>query len=55
MATFLTKLAGKFLPVAKIKQANGDFSRFQYDKKDDQLSGIILWCKCVITVCLTYR
>ena len=40
MSSFLTKLAGKFLPVDKIKEANGEFHRIQYDKKEDQLSGM---------------
>ena len=45
MSSFLTKLAGKFLPVDKIKEVNGEFHRIQYDKKEDQLSGICILCK----------
>lgn len=39
MSSFLTKLAGKFLPVDKIKETNGEFHRIQY-KKEDKLSGM---------------
>ena len=45
MISFLTKLAGKFLPVSKIKEANGDFNKIQYDDKDNQLSGTL---HCII-------
>lgn len=37
MVSFLTKLAGKFLPVAAIREAEGDFYTIEYE---DQLHGL---------------
>ena len=49
MNSFLTKLASKFVPVAAIKAANGDFSSLNYREKEDQLQGEELECKCSLT------
>ena len=40
MVYFLTKLAGKFLPVAAIRAAEGDFYTTQYRECEDQLQGL---------------
>ena len=46
MVSFLTKLAGKFLPVATIRAAEGDFYTLKYKDYEDQLEGII---SCIST------
>ena len=40
MVSFLTKLAGKFLPVAAIRAAKGDFYTLKYREYEDQLQGL---------------
>ena len=40
MVSFLTKLAGKFLPVATIRAAEGDFYTIKYRECEDQLQGL---------------
>jgi hypothetical protein len=40
MVSFLTKLAGKFLPVAAIRAAEGDFYTVNYKESEDQLQGL---------------
>ncbi len=37
--SFLVKLAGKFIPVAKIKAADNVFSNLQYKGRENQLQG----------------
>ena len=37
--SYLTKLASKFVPVAVIKAANGDFLSLKYKEKEDQHPG----------------
>lgn len=39
MISFLTKLASKFVPVAAVRIAKGDFFTLNYKDKDDQVSG----------------
>ena len=40
MVSFLPKLASKFVPVSKIKEASEDLSRLQYKCVENQLPGI---------------
>ena len=40
MVSLLTKLAGKFLPVAAIREAEGDFYTIKYREYEDQLQGL---------------
>ena len=40
MVSFLTKLAGKFLPVAAIKEVEGNFHILKYKECEDQLQGL---------------
>ena len=39
--SFLTKLASKFVPVAKIKAINNNFLNLQYKEKENQLQGML--------------
>ena len=41
MVSFLTKLAGKFLPVATIRAVEGDFYTLKYKDYEDQLQGVM--------------
>lgn len=59
MNSFLTKLAGKFLPVSSIRGAKGDFFNLKYQEKEDHLPGddlSYIWLSShIILFVFTYR